>query len=114
MLVTLRKQDLLLHCFDNDVEKYMAARERRHYKQKYYLPGIRKTIFASFEVIFGVSESQLLNEFTLKGEKVDKRFLQRQVTNAVNAFFLYKTEPEEFLLGDFQRLQDESNIEGQC
>ena len=57
MLVTLRKQDLFLHCFDDDVEKYMADRERKHYKKKFYLPGIRKTIFSNFEVFFGVSEN---------------------------------------------------------
>ena len=110
MLVTLRKQDLLLHCFDDDVERFLVGREKKHYKQKFYLPAIRKSIFSNFEVIFGVSETQLLENFTFEGRKVDKRLLQKKVGNAVNAFFSKKDIPETYNIGEFDANPNESEF----
>ena len=107
MLVTLRKEDLIQYCFNNDVEKYMADREKNHHKRKFNLPGIRQTIFTNFEVIFGVSEIQLLESFTFEGRKVDKRFLQQKVGNAVNAFFFKKDVPETYDIGEFEKKSNE-------
>ena len=111
MLVTLRKQDLLLHCFDDDVERFLVGREKKHYKQKFYLPAIRKSIFSNFEVIFGVSESQLLDNFTHKGEKVEKRFLQRRIGHAVDAFFCKADIPEAYDIGEFEEKVKETEGE---
>ena len=108
MLVTLRKEDLVFHCFNDDIEKFKSDREKSNFKRKAYLPGIRQDIFSKFEEFFGVSESQLLENFTLNGEKIDKRFLQRHVCNAVKAFFFKKIEPEEIVIGEFQRINDDS------
>ena len=108
MLVTLRKQDLVLHCFDDDIEKYKSDRERNNYKKNPYLSRIRQAIFSKFEEIFGVTECQLLEEFTCNGEKIDKRFIQRKVSDAVRAFFYKKVEPEEMVIGKFERIANES------
>ena len=108
MLVTLTKKDLVLHCFNDDIEKYKSDRERNNYKKTAYLPRIRQTIFLKFEKIFGVSECQLLEKFTLNGEKIDKRFVQCKIKNAVGAFFYKKDEPEEMVIGEFERMTNES------
>ena len=91
----------------------MADREKNNYKRKFYLPGIRQTIFSNFEVVFGVSETQLLENFTFEGRKVDKRFLQTRVKDAVNAFFQRKVEPEAYVIGEFEKISLEGQFEGQ-
>ena len=110
MLVTLRKEDLVKYCFGGNVEKFMADREKNNYKRKFYLPGIRQSIFSNFEVIFGVSETQLLENFTFEGRKVDKRLLQKKVGNAVNAFFSKKDIPETYNIGEFDANPNESEF----
>ena len=113
MLVSLRKEDLIQYCFNNDVEKFLADREKNHHKRKFFLPGIRKTIFSNFEVMFGVAETQLLENFTVEGRKVDKRFLQRRVSHAVDAFFLTKVVPNEYKIGEFEKIADEGKLKDQ-
>ena len=111
MLVTLRKEDLVLHLFNDDIEKFEADREKNNFKRKTYLPSIRQAIFSKFEEFFGVSENQLLENFSLNGEKIDKRFLQLHVGNAVKAFFYKKVEPKEIVIGEFQKITDDSEGE---
>ena len=111
MLVTLRKEDLVFHFFNGDVESFMSEKEKGHFDPKTrpsYMPGIRRSIFSKFEEIFGVAAHQLIENFTLGGQKVDMKLLQRKVGYATKKLMLNKTDSEFCDLGEFEPIQDMS------
>ena len=103
MLVTLCKNDLIANFFNGDIEKFKFERETGHVKRPMYLTGIRSSVFSNFEAFFGLSLTDLTENYTFKGEKIDPRFLQKRVGNAVHALLLGKKEKDSHDIGEFER-----------
>ena len=103
MLVTLYTKDLISICCNDDIEKFKSDREKNHVKRPYFLPGIRSQIFSNFQEFFGVSLDDLTENYTCEGKKVDARFVQKRVTNAVRSLYLGKQEKESHDIGEFER-----------
>ena len=111
MLVTLRKDDIVYHFFNNDLEYFMSEKEKGHFDPKSrptYMPGIRKSIFSKFEEIFGVAANQLIENYTVGGRKVDMKLLQRRVNYATKVLMLNKKDCEFWDLGEFEPIQNQS------
>ena len=112
MLVTLRKEDIVFHFFNDDIEQFMSDKEKGNFdpqKRPTYMPGIRKSIFLKFEEIFGVSANQLIENYTFQGRRVDMKFLQRKVNYATKVLMLNKKDCEFWDLGEFEPIENESN-----
>ena len=50
-----------------------------------------------------LSAHDLIENYTYEGKKIDRKFLQKKVGNAVNALFLGKKEKESHKIGEFER-----------
>ena len=75
MLVTLYKKDLVTHYHDDDIEKFMSAKEKKHFKRPSFLPGVRAQIFANFKEYFGLTLDDLIENYTFEGKKIETQFL---------------------------------------
>ena len=103
MLVTLYTKDVIARFCNDDIEKFKSDREKNNVKRPSFLSGIRSEIFLNFEELFGLSADDLIENYTYEGKKIDRKFLQKKVGNAVNALFLGKKEKESHNIGEFER-----------
>ena len=103
MLVTLYTKDIVSFFYNGDIEKFKSDREKNHVKRPSFLPGIRAEILSNFEAFFNVSLNDLTENYTCEGKKVDSRFVQKRVTNAVRSLFLGKQEKESHNIGEYER-----------
>ena len=103
MLVTLYTKDLVSFCCNGDIEKFKSDREKNNVKRPSFLPGIRAQILSNFEAFFDVSLNDLTENYTCNGKRVDFRFVQKRVTNAVRSLYLGRQEKESHDVGEFER-----------